>query len=108
MIAKGKSISHLSASIQYALRREEAVILDKNIAFETPHGVSREFKLFQDLNQRCERNNLSFVLSPTMEDGRKLSLEQLETINKSFLDKMQLQDHQYIAFVHQNTEHKHI
>jgi len=108
MIAKGKSISHLCASISYALGREEAVILDKNIAFETPHGVAKEFKLFQDLNQRCERNSLSFVLSPTISDGQKLSLEQLETINKSFLEKMKLESHQYIAFVHQNTEHKHI
>lgn len=108
MIAKGKSISHLSASITYALGREEAIILDKNIASETPHQVAKEFKLFQDLNQRCERNNLSFVLSPTIQDGQKLSLEQLEIINKSFLEKMKLESHQYIAFVHQNTEHKHI
>jgi hypothetical protein len=108
MIAKGKSISHLSASISYALGREEAVILDKNIAFETPHGVAKEFRLFQNLNQRCQRNSLSFVLSPTIEDGKNLSLEQLENINKSFLEKMNLDNHQYIAFVHQNTEHKHI
>ena len=108
MIAKGKSISHLSASIQYALRREEAVILDKNIVAETPGEVAKEFKLFQDLNQRCERNSFSFVLSPTIQDGQKLSHEQLENINKSFLEKMNFQDHQYIAFVHKNTPHKHI
>jgi hypothetical protein len=108
MIGKGKSIRHLSASINYALRREEAVILDKNIVGETPHEVAKEFKLFQQLNQRCERNSLSFVLSPTIPDGQKLSQEELENINKSFLEKMKLQDHQYIAFVHQNTQHKHI
>jgi hypothetical protein len=108
MIAKGKSISHLSASIHYALRREQAVILDKNIVAETPQQVAKEFRLFQDLNQRCERNSFSFVLSPTIEDGKKLSDEQLEKLNKSFLEKMNLQDHQYIAFVHKNTEHKHI
>jgi len=108
MIAKGKSISHLCASISYALGREEAVILDKNIASETPSQVAKEFKLFQELNQRCQRNSLSFVLSPTISDGQKLSLDQLETINKSFLEKMNLDNHQYIAFVHQNTEHKHI
>jgi hypothetical protein len=108
MIARGKSISHLSASIHYALRREEAVILDKNIVAETPHEVAKEFQLFQKLNQRCDRNSLSFVLSPTIEDGKKLSNEQLERLNKSFLEKMQLQDHQYIAFVHKNTKHKHI
>ncbi|MHB9147334.1 MAG: relaxase/mobilization nuclease domain-containing protein [Candidatus Amoebophilus sp.] len=108
MIGKGKSISHLSASIQYALRREQAVILDKNIVSESPSEVAKEFKLFQQLNDRCARNSLSFVLSPTIEDGRKLSHEQLENINKSFLERMNLNNHQYIAFVHTNTMHKHI
>jgi hypothetical protein len=108
MIAKGKSIRHLSASINYALSREKAVVLDKNIVSETPSEVAKEFKLFQDFNQRCERNSFSFVISPTIEDGRKLSQEQLTTINQSFLKDMKLQDHQYIAFVHSNTEHKHI
>jgi len=108
MIGKGKSISHLSASIQYALRSEQAVVLDKNIVAELPHEVAKEFKFFQQFNQRCERNSLSFVISPTIEDGRKLSDEQLENINKSFLEKMKLDNHQYIAFVHKNTQHKHI
>ena len=82
--------------------------MDKNIASETAHEVAKEFKLFQRLNERCERNSLFFVISPTIEDRRKLSFEQLENINKSFLERMNLNNHQYIAFVHTNTEHKHI
>lgn len=108
MIAIGKSISHLSASISYAQKSEKGVLLDKNIVSETPYGVSKEFKLFQDMNNRCERNALSFVISPTIENGRQLSHENLKTINQSFLDKMGLKNHQYIAFVHENTSHKHI
>lgn len=108
MIAKGKSIRHLSASINYALSREEAVVLDKNIVAETPKEVAKEFKTFQDINQRCERNSFSFVISPTVKDGKNLSDEQLRYINTSFLKKMELENHQYIAFVHQNTAHKHI
>ena len=91
MIAKGRSISHLSASINYALSKEAAVVLDKNIVAETPTEVAKEFKLFQDLNQRCERNSFSFVISPTIEDGKDLSQEQLASINKSFLEEMKLQ-----------------
>lgn len=82
--------------------------MDKNIVAETASEVAKEFKLFQQLNERCERNSFSFVLSPTIEDGKKLSDEQLENINKSFLQKMNLENHQYIAFVHTNTQHKHI
>jgi hypothetical protein len=108
MIAIGKSISHISASISYAQKSEKGILLDKNIVSETPHGVSREFRLFQDLNSRCERNTLSFVISPSIKDGNRLSQEALKAINQSFLEKMELQDHQYISFVHDNTPHKHI
>lgn len=108
MIAIGKSISHISASISYAQKAEKGVLLDKNIVSETAYGVSREFKLFQDMNSRCQRNALSFVISPTIADGRQLSLDALKSINQSFLDKMGLTNHQYISFVHSNKAHKHI
>lgn len=108
MIAKGQSIRHLSASIGYAMRREKSVVLDKNIVSESPRDVSKEFKAFQDLNNRCERNNLSFVLSPTVQDGQHLSESHLRHITTTFLEKMDLSDHQYISFVHQNTPHKHV
>lgn len=108
MIAKAKSIRHLSASINYALSREQAVVLDKNIVAQTPTEVAQEFQVFQALNQRCARNSLSFVISPTIKDGQDLSQEQLVSINQAFLKQMNLQEHQYIAFVHDNTQHKHI
>ena len=108
MIAKGQSIRHLRASIGYAMRREQAVVLDKNIVAESPRDVAKEFKSFQDLNSRCVLNNFSFVLSPTVQDGQHLSEAHLRHITSTFLDKMDLSDHQYIAFVHQNTPHKHV
>ena len=108
MIAIGKSISHIGPSISYAQKEEKGMLLDKNIVSETPYGVSKEFKIFQDMNSRCGRNSLSFVISPTIEDGRQLSHENLKTINQSFLDKMGLKNHQYISFVHSDRSHKHI
>ena len=108
MIALGKSISHVIASISYAQKVEKGMLLDKNIVSESPYGVSKEFKLFQDMNSRCYRNALSFVISPTIADGNQLSLEALQAINQSFLDKMGLKNHQYISFVHSNKAHKHI
>jgi hypothetical protein len=108
MIAKGKSIRHLGASINYAIAKEEAVVLDKNIVAETPKEVAQEFQAFQERNHRCERNSLSFVISPTVQDGKEMNEDHLRSINASFLSKMGLENHQYIAFVHQNTPHKHI
>ena len=108
MIAKGKSIRHLGASINYAISKEEAVVLDKNIVAETPKEVAQEFQAFQERNHRCERNSLSFVISPTVQDGKEMNEDHLRSINASFLSKMGLEQHQYIAFVHKNTTHKHI
>ncbi|MCP4746438.1 MAG: relaxase/mobilization nuclease domain-containing protein [Desulfobacteraceae bacterium] len=108
MIAKGKSIRHLGASINYAIAKEEAVVLDKNIVAETPKEVAQEFQAFQERNHRCERNSLSFVISPTVKDGKEMNEDHLRSINASFLSKMGLEQHQYIAFVHKNTPHKHI
>jgi hypothetical protein len=108
MIGKGRSISHLKVSINYALNHEKSKVLAKNIASESPGDVEREFGIFQSFNDRCERNSLAFVLSPTIEDGKHLSDEALAEINKSFLEKMNLENHQYIAFVHDDKAHKHI
>lgn len=108
MITKGQSIRHLRASIGYAMRREEAVVLDKNIVSESPCAMAKEFKSFQDLNSRCALNNFSFVLSPTIQDGQHLSEAHLRHITSTFLDKMGLSDYQYIVFVHKNTPHKHV
>lgn len=107
MIARGKSISHIVPSIRYACK-EEAVILDKNIVSDTAKGVSEEFKLFQDLNSRCERNTLSFVISPSISDGKRLDTSDLIDINNRFLSCMGLEQHQYIAFTHTDKPHKHI
>jgi hypothetical protein len=108
MIAKGRSISYLKASINYVLDREGAEILNKNIVAENADGVVQEFRLFQQANDRCHNNVLSFVISPDPRDGKMLSNERLEEINKKFLEKMGLDNHQYIAVVHNDKAHKHI
>ncbi len=108
MIAIGKSITHLRASLAYAQSKEKGILLDKNIISDSPSEVLKEFGLFQSLNSRCARNTFSFVLSPTVEDGHHLSYDGFRQIPRSFLSKMDLESHQYIAFLHQNTPHKHI
>lgn len=108
MIAKGKSITHLLPSIKYASKQEKSTCLDKNIAASTPKDIMAEFKRFQRLNDRCYRNALSFVISPTIHDGQQLTCEDFKSITQEFLKIMKLQEHQYIAFMHENKAHKHI
>ena len=110
MIGKGKSIAHTRASVAYGMKQEKEfeVILKEFLSGDNPSEIAEEFRLVQEQNQRCTKNTLSFVLSPTIEDGKGLDTEDLKEITKRFMEAMQLQDRQAIAFVHRNREHTHI
>lgn len=110
MIGKGKAIAHTKASMEYGWNQEKdaQVVYSQNIAGESPNEITREFKLTQDLNDNCEKNTLSFIISPTIEDGKNLEKKELSRICENFMKEMKLGDRQAVAFVHQNKPHKHI
>ncbi len=110
MIGKGKSISHTRASIGYGWNQEKhaEIVHSQHLAGENPKQITEEFKIIQEQNQKCEKNTLSFVLSPTVEDGRDLSKKELKDMTKNFIEKMGLGKRQAIAFVHRDKEHTHV
>lgn len=109
MIAKGKSIAHGSNAIDYALDKDRAEIIDKRFVIgENGKEIQNEFKIFQNLNTRATNNNISFVLSPEPNDGRKLSNEDFKAISEDFLKKMKLDNHQAIIAKHSDKDHTHL
>lgn len=110
MIGKGKSISHTMASMSYGWNQEKdaEIVLKEFLHGDTPKDITKEFKMLQDQNYHCTKNTLSFVISPTIEDGKRLGNEDLQAITKRFIHEMKLGERQAIAFVHQDKEHKHI
>lgn len=110
MIGKGHSISRTKASIGYGWNQEKdaEVVLKEYLAGDSPQEITEEFKIIQSQNERCINNTLSFILSPTIEDGKKLSVKDLEEISKKFLKEMNLQNNQSIGFVHRDKEHTHV
>ncbi len=110
MIGKGSSISQTTASISYGWDQEKdaEIILRQHLIGETPSEISNEFKTIQDMNSRCEKNTMSFIISPTISDGKKLQAKDLHEITKRFMVQMKLGERQAIAFVHQDKQHKHI
>mgnify|MGYP005823478437 CR=1 FL=1 len=110
MIGKGKSISHTRASMAYGWNQEkDAEIVHKEFLHgDSPSEITKEFKMLHDLNHNCTKNTLSFILSPTIDDGRKLDKSKLQDIAKRFIHEMKLGERQAIAFVHKDKEHKHI
>ncbi|WP_319231106.1 relaxase/mobilization nuclease domain-containing protein [Draconibacterium orientale] len=109
MIGKAKSISHVSNAINYAKNKKEATEISRhNIAGETGREIAQEFRVFQSLNARCERNSFSVVLSPSIPDGINLSKEDFAKLADDFLERMKLKEHQYISFLHSDKGHKHL
>jgi len=110
MIGKGKSISHTKASMAYGWNQEKdaEIILKEFLHGDSPAEITKEFKILQDQNYHCTKNTLSFVISPTIEDGKKLNKKELQSIAKRFIHEMKLGERQAIAFVHQDKNHKHI
>lgn len=110
MIGKGKSISHTKASISYGWNQEKdaEIIHSQHLAGDNPKEITEEFKIIQSQNQRTQKNTLSFVLSPSIEDGKRLSKQELQELTKKFIKAMDLKERQAIAFVHRDKEHTHI
>lgn len=110
MIGKGRSISHTAASMGYGWDQEKdaKVVYRKHLTGDNPKEITQEFKIIQSQNQKCKKNTLSFVLSPTIEDGRELKDKELKEITERFVKEMKLQERQAIAFVHQDKRHRHI
>ncbi|MGS2761825.1 relaxase/mobilization nuclease domain-containing protein [Sinomicrobium sp. M5D2P9] len=110
MIGKGQAIAHTQASMQYGWNQEKnaEIVYTQNLCGENPKEITKEFKMIQDMNVRCEKNTLSFILSPTIEDSRSLSREDLEELTDTFMKEMELGERQAIAFVHRDKAHTHI
>jgi len=110
MIGKGQSITHTKASIAYGWNQEKdaEIVFSQQLAGDNTEQITDEFKLVQEQNVRCQKNTLSFILSPIQEDGRKLSKEQLGELTQKFIKEMNLKERQAIAFVHRDKAHIHL
>ena len=110
MIGIGRSISHTGSSIQYGWNhnKEAKVVYKKNLVGENPKEVTEEFSIIQSMNFNCKKNTFSFIISPTIEDGKKMELKDLKNVTTEFIKELKLEEHQAIAFVHNDKEHKHI
>ncbi|WP_445955463.1 relaxase/mobilization nuclease domain-containing protein [Yeosuana sp.] len=110
MIGKGKSISHTKACMCYGWNQEKdaEIVFKEFLHGDSPDEFTREFKMLQDQNYNCTKNTLSFIISPTIEDGKRLEPKYLNEITKRFINEMKLGERQAIAFVHKDKEHKHI
>ena len=109
MIGKAQSISHASNAINYAMEKQGAVEISRNnVIGENGKEIAKEFRVFQNLNARCQRNTISFVLSPSIPVGNKLTNQDFKNLSDDFLTRMDLKENQWITFLHCDKDHQHL
>lgn len=126
MFSSGYAISHTANAVDYAREKLNAQELDRHmVSGETGQEIQADFQVFQRLNQRCDNNTLSFVISPTIEDGKQLSNSKLREISHDFLKEVSNEINKYlqekgeesnidllqfqrISYVHTDKSHKHV
>jgi hypothetical protein len=109
MIGRGEAISHTANAIGYAEQKLDAKEIDRGLVCgETKEEIFKEFQMFQEQNTRCEKNTFSFVVSPAEADGKNLTDQDFRGITRDFLEKMELQDRQYVAYKHIDNGNPHL
>lgn len=111
MIAKAKSCPGGTALFKYVIDDKKGYeIARNNLSGISPREMFHTMQVLQNQNRRCKNNIFSVVISPTIEDGKKMTKEDFQNIVADFMDKMNWGSKkvQYIAFLHTEKQHRHI
>ena len=110
MIAKGKSISHGTAALEYDLAKQ---ISGKDAATEvcrhelygsTGADMIQEMKPYFADFPNVKNTCLRFEVSPSVEESAQYTDADWRKLADDFLTRMGLQNHQYVAVKHSGTE----
>jgi hypothetical protein len=105
LIGKVITGSYVSGLLNY-LERETSEIIDKNMFGESINELTTEFLLMSELNTRVSRNVKHLMLSFASED--EVSKNDIRKIVKEYLNDIGYKNNQYVAFLHNDTDHKHV
>lgn len=110
MIGKCKAIAHGSTALDYIFREGK---LGNRLAFHNlcsreSKAIYEEMKLVSDYNTRCRNKYLRIEIGIAPQDEKKLSVSELAQIAHLFAKKMGLDNHQWVAVSHKDTDNRHI
>lgn len=110
MIGKGKAVGNTGTNIDYGLDKEKdaEIVFSQHLAGDNAQQITDEFRMIQEQNTRCQKNTLSFIVSPTREDGKHLAKERLRELTQKFVKELGLKENQAVAFVHRDKAHIHV
>jgi hypothetical protein len=110
MIAKGKSISHGTAALEYDLAKEingeaAATEIHRHELFGcTGEEMVQEMKPYFVDFPNVRNNCLRFEVSPSVEESAGMTDADWAKLGNDFMQRMGLMNHQYIIVKHSGTE----
>ena len=110
MIGKCKAIAHGSMALDYIFREGKLGyrLAFHNLCSREPKAVYEEIKVVSDYNSRCRNKFLRIEIGIAPQDEKKLSVSELMWITHLFAKQMGLDNHQWVAVTHKDTDNRHI
>ena len=110
MIAKCKAISHGGNALEYVFREGKLgrILALHNLCGETPKEIHEEMKLIGDYNSRCKNKFLRIEIDIAPKDEPQMTFKTLNRLALLFAKQMGLDDHQWVAVTHKDTDNLHI
>ena len=110
MIGKCKAIAHGSTALDYIFREGKLGyrLAFHNLCSREPKTIYEEMKVVSDYNSRCRNKFLRIEIGIAPQDEKKLPMSELMRIAHLFAKRMGLDNHQWVAVTHKDTDNRHI
>jgi len=110
MIGKCKAIAHGSTALDYIFREGKlgSRLAFHNLCSREPKTIYEEMKVVSDYNTRCKNKFLRIEIGIAPQDERKLPVSELMRIAHLFAKRIGLDNHQWVAVTHKDTDNRHI
>ena len=110
MIGKCKAIAHVSTALDYIFREGKLGyrLAFHNLCNREPKTIYEEMKVVSDYNSRCRNKFLRIEIGIAPQDEKKLPVSELMRIAHLFAKRMGLDNHQWVAVTHKDTDNIHI
>ena len=110
MIGKCKAIAHGSTALDYIFREGKLGyrLAFHNLCSREPKTIYEEMKVVNDYNSRCRNKFLRIEIGIAPKDEKRLPVSELMGIAHLFAKRMELDNHQWVAVTHKDTDNRHI
>ena len=110
MIGKCKAIAYGSTALDYIFREGKlgCRLAFHNLCSREPKAIHEEMKVVCDYNTRCRNKFLRIEIGIAPQDEKKLPVSELMRISHLFAKRMGLDNHQWVAVTHKDTDNRHI